>query len=379
MKPNLSLYLHIPFCRKKCSYCDFISAPQSEEVQTKYISALCKEIDAWKDYLLNHTISTIFIGGGTPGILSERNMNILFTHLSTLNISSNLEFSMECNPESVTREKLHCMKEFGVNRISIGLQSTHDDELALLGRCHSYKDFLYSYENIRAEGFQNTNIDLMFSLPNQTPERYLQSLKKIIALKPEHISAYSLIIEDNTLLQKQIDEGIYALPSEDFYIDMYRQSIHLLRQNGYFQYEISNFSKPNFECKHNIVYWERQNYLGLGVSAASFIENRRFTNTSSIQEYQNHCTHSPDSILTASPISLEEEFEETIFLGLRMNKGLSLLKLKSDFPDFVNAVFFKTLESLESRNLMLRTSDDVISLTQKGIEISNQIFLELLM
>ena len=379
MKKDISLYIHIPFCRQKCSYCDFVSSAQSEVAQTNYISLLCNEILAWKEYLSDRTIKTIFIGGGTPSILSVSNMQTLFQTLHSLYIPSKTEFSMECNPESVTLEKLSCMKQNAINRLSIGLQSTHQKELQLLGRCHSYDQFLYAYDLIQKSGFDNLNIDLMFALPNQTIREHIHSLQRVISLKPNHISAYSLILEDGTYLKKQVDHHYYEIPSEEEYIGMYRNTIHLLEINGYEQYEISNFSKQFHECQHNIVYWERGDYIGFGVSASSFVDGKRFTNPMSLQEYSKSTFHTPKKIAFMERIDLEEAFEETIFLGLRMNKGLSISWLKKQFPNFTGEPFQKTLSSLQNRGLIHPTENNLLRLTQEGIEISNQVFLEILL
>lgn len=379
MKKDISLYIHIPFCKQKCSYCDFVSSAQSEDVQTHYISLLCKEILGWKEYLSDRTVKTIFIGGGTPSILSVSNMQTLFNTLHSLPIPSETEFSMECNPESVTADKIHCMKQNAVNRLSIGLQSTNQKELQLLGRCHSYEQFLHAYEQIQQSGFDNINIDLMFALPNQTIQDHIRSLQKVVSLKPNHISAYSLILEEGTRLKKQVDHHYCEIPSEEEYIEMYRNTIHFLEINGYEQYEISNFSKQNHECQHNIVYWERGEYIGFGVSASSFVDKKRFTNPMSLQEYSEHTFHTPKTVSSIEQIDLEEAFEETIFLGLRMNKGLSIPWLKQQFPSFTGEQFEKTLSSLQNRGLIYPTENNILQLTQEGIEISNQVFLEILL
>ena len=219
----------------------------------------------------------------------------------------------------------------------------------------------------------------MFALPNQTIQDHIRSLQKVVSLKPNHISAYSLILEEGTQLKKQVDHHYCEIPSEEEYIEMYRNTIHFLEINGYEQYEISNFSKQNHECQHNIVYWERGEYIGFGVSASSFVDKKRFTNPMSLQEYSEHTFYTPKAVSSIEQIDLEEAFEETIFLGLRMNKGLSIPWLKQQFPSFTGEQFKKTLSSLQNRGLIYPTENNILQLTQEGIEISNQVFLEILL
>lgn len=379
MNKPISLYIHIPFCRRKCSYCDFTSFAKPVEVQRRYIDSLVKEIDLWEEYIDGKGVSTVFIGGGTPSILETEELKRLLQRISRLALTDDLEFSVECNPDSTDIEKLHIMKSHGVNRISFGLQSTHEEELTLLRRTHDYETFLRTYETAKKTGFSNINIDLMFSLPGQSLEHHLSSLEKVVSLSPSHLSLYSLIVEENTLMKRWIDEKKLVLPSEDEYIDMYRRSIHYLKKNGFVQYEISNFSKPGYECIHNKRYWDRSEYLGLGLSSASFLENRRYTNTDVLNEFLTSSSWTPETLQKIEPLSKEETFEETIFLGMRLNEGLSLNFLRENFHEFITDGFYSTLDSLEKRNLITRNDREVIALTQKGIEISNQVFLELLL
>lgn len=379
MNKPISLYVHIPFCKRKCSYCDFVSFAKPISTQNDYIDALLRDLSTWSDYINERGLSTIFIGGGTPSILERKNLERLLTSISKLNTSSDLEFSFECNPESADIEKLKLMKEYGINRISFGLQSTHKRELELLRRTHDYDTFLRAYENAIFAGFTNINVDLMFALPMQSLSDHLASLEKIALLSPSHIAVYSLIVEEKTLMHRWINEKKLSLPTENEYVDMYRQSIHYLKTQGYQHYEISNFSKPNCECRHNKAYWDRGEYLGLGIAAASFLNNRRYTTPEHLEEYIKHSIWTPDLLTQLDELTLEESFEETIFLGLRLNKGLSLSFLQQNFPKFITDSFFSTLQSLEKRNLVTTRKNDIISLTQKGIEISNQVFLELLL
>lgn len=379
MNKPISLYIHIPFCRRKCSYCDFTSFAKPVEVQRAYIDSLIKEIDLWDEYISDKGVSTVFIGGGTPSILETQDLKRLLERISKLKLTDELEFSVECNPDSTDIEKLNIMRSYGVNRISFGLQSTREEELALLRRTHNYETFLRSYEAAGKAGFSNINVDLMFALPKQSIEHHLSSLEKVVALSPSHLSLYSLIVEENTLMKRWIDEKKLVLPSEDEYVDMYRRTIHYLKRNGFVQYEISNFSKPGYECIHNKRYWDRSEYLGLGISSASFLENRRYTSTDVLDEFLTSLRWTPEALHKIEPLSKEEVFEETIFLGMRLNEGLSLDFLREKFHEFITDSFYSTLDSLEKRNLIIRNDREIIALTQKGIEISNQVFLELLL
>lgn len=379
MNKPFSLYIHIPFCKQKCSYCDFVSFAKSSSTQSSYVDSLLRDLELWRSYLKEKKLSSIFIGGGTPSILEPKELHRLLSKLSTLNMADDCEFSIESNPESTTAEKLSIMKEYGVNRVSFGLQSTHSQELKLLRRVHDYSTFLRAYENAINTGFSNINIDLMFALPMQTLEHHLSSLEKISLLSPTHIAVYSLIVEENTLMERWVKENKFPLPSEEEYVNMYRQSIHYLKGMGYQHYEISNFSKPGYECRHNKAYWNRSEYLGLGISAASFLNNRRYTVPDDLNSYIKEAPWTPEMLSNIDELSLEESFEETIFLGLRLNKGLSLASLQQSFPKFITESFYSTLHSLEKRNLVATKKDGIITLTQKGIEVSNQVFLELLL
>lgn len=377
MRNNLSVYIDIPFCRKKCVYCDFPSFVCTESTINSYIDQLISEIDAKSEMLKSHYIRTVFIGGGTPSLLSVYNMKSLLKHfLGTIkNIPD--EFTIECNPESVTVSKLKLFKSYGVNRLSIGLQSTEEKELELLGRCHTYKDFEIAYDMIRKLGFDNVNIDLMFNLPNQKSCDFKKSLKRIIDLKCEHISCYGLIVENNTLLKKYLLEKKYPYPDEDEYIKTYDYIVNTLNLNGYTRYEISNFALKGKECLHNQVYWQREDYAGLGLSAASFILNRRFSNPSTLKEYLSLDCEGFINLSKTSVLSEQDIFEESVFLSLRMMQGLDVNVLKEKCPLYTGYNFENTLNDLIKRKLIKRTGN-YISLDDNAVNISESIFLELI-
>jgi len=349
---KLELYIHIPFCVKKCDYCDFLSFPADSNTQIRYVHALLQEIRYYGNLLGDYHVPTIYIGGGTPSWLEE---NLIYTVLqqvaSSFHVEADAEISIECNPGTVTAKKLNVYQSAGINRLSIGLQSTNNEELKALGRIHTYDQFLKTYELARNAGFENINIDLMSGLPYQTLDKFLESLQTVIRLKPEHISAYSLIIEKGTPFYERYkfdavkqEAGIHTeiLPDEDEVYRIYKATQDVLKQAGYRQYEISNFAQPGYACRHNIGYWTRENYLGLGLGASSLVENVRYTNTRQLYEYGEFCDHlqekSPAEFLKdgehavpedlwigscvqeqAQILTRKEQMEEFMFLGLRVD------------------------------------------------------------
>ena len=286
MKQNLSLYVHIPFCVRKCLYCDFLSGPQSADVQEQYVEALCREIQETSPEYREFQVVSVFIGGGTPSVLQpEQTIRIMETMKNCFALTDTCEISMEMNPGTVTPEKMKAYRACGINRISIGLQSANDEELKALGRIHTYADFLKAYEMAVEAGFTNINVDLMSAIPEQTMDSYQETLRKVLALQPQpaHISAYSLIVEEGTPFYEQE----LNLPDEDTERRMYEITDDILRGAGYHRYEISNYAKEGKECFHNKVYWQRGNYLGLGIGSASLIRNVRFHNVTDISSYVN--------------------------------------------------------------------------------------------
>ena len=281
MKKNLELYIHVPFCIKKCAYCDFLSFPADEKMQEKYFDALIRDIKYYGQNMEEYKVSTIYIGGGTPSWMNESLIQSLMLYVyKSFDVAKDAEISIECNPGTLTSRKLLIYKQSGINRLSIGLQSADDDELKILGRIHTYDQFLKSYESARVAGFDNINVDIMSGLPKQTTEKMLDTLHKVIRLKPEHISAYSIIIEKNTpfydeykfdMVKQEAGMKPDVLPDEDEVYRMYKATQRTLDEAGYKQYEISNFAKKGYECRHNIGYWTRENSLGIGLGAASLI------------------------------------------------------------------------------------------------------------
>ena len=288
MKKEMELYLHIPFCVKKCDYCDFLSFPADESIKREYVETLKREIEKVGERYRNCQVSTIFVGGGTPSILNSSYIVEIFDVLRRkFHVAGNAEISMEVNPGTVTKEKLSDWRRAGINRLSMGLQSADNRELKRLGRIHTWEDFLESFRRAREEGFSNLNVDLMSALPGQTMDGWMETLKRTAAQEPEHISAYSLIIEEGTPFYERYGgkKGEALLPDEDTDRDMYHKTREFLASCGYERYEISNYAKPGRECRHNIGYWTGVPYLGLGLGAASYIEGIRFSNTRNLKEY----------------------------------------------------------------------------------------------
>ena len=378
MKNRLSIYIHIPFCVQKCAYCDFLSAPATQEVQEQYLHMLMQEIrQKAGEYAADHVVKTIFIGGGTPtSVPAQLLCEVLAEVQECFCVERDAEISMECNPGTVTIENLRKYRAAGVNRLSIGLQSTQDSLLQKLGRIHSYEQFLETYHGAREAGFTNINVDLMSALPGQSLTDYEETLHKVLALRPEHISAYSLIVEEGT----PFFEMELELPDEDTERFMYERTEELLQQQGYYRYEISNYALPGRECRHNQVYWERGEYLGLGLGAASLLRNMenkelpyaaeiRTKNISDLNSYlQGDFSYEEEEVLTR-----REAMEEFFFLGLRQMKGVSLIQFAEEFGEDTVDWFEKAM----IRNIkdgLLEEEGGWLRLTKKGIDVSNFVF-----
>ena len=371
----LELYVHIPFCVRKCQYCDFLSGPSDEETKDRYIEALLKEIRA-AEHTEDYEIVSVFIGGGTPSALkAEAIASIMRTLQEQFFFCEDAEVTIEANPGTVDLEKLTIYRNVGINRLSLGLQSTDAEELKLLGRIHSYEEFLKSYEWAREAGFCNISVDLMSAIPKQTIHSYEKNLRTIAELSPEHISAYSLIIEEGTPFYE--DENLEdLLPSEEDEVRMYQMTAQILKEYGYEQYEISNYAKKDFESRHNLGYWSHIPYLGVGLNASSYMDERRFENPSDMKQYLK-ITSFDELYSQTRPLSVHEQMEEFMFLGLRKTKGISKNKFEERFGCSVDSVYEKPLkESIEQG--FIKEQGDRILLTQEGILVSNQVLCEFL-
>ena len=395
-KKELELYIHIPFCVRKCHYCDFLSAPSDEITREKYTEALCREILSYKEMAAEYEVSTVFFGGGTPSLLSADQFekiigaieNTFFTvdkdeagREDSRQRHCEVEFTVECNPGTLTNELLSCLKQLGVNRLSIGLQTADDAELKLLGRIHSYEEFLESFWLARAAGFDNINVDLMQALPGQTVQSFADTLKKVIALQPEHISAYSLIIEENTPFYEWYGEDSDKLPSEDTERAIYKMTQKVLKDAGYAQYEISNYAKAGYTCRHNCGYWTGTEYLGLGLGASSYIKGTRFEQTENLAEYLAGYAAETDCVprrKNSHYLSKEECMEEFMFLGLRLCAGISRTEFTERFGTDYEAVYGTVTEHLVKQGLLQET-EEYLRLTELGRDLSNRVLAEFLL
>lgn len=372
---EVSLYIHIPFCKQRCFYCDFPTFAGKERFREEYVEALIKEIE---DKCSNYLIKTIFIGGGTPSYLEEKELEKLLIAVSKLNLSDKLEYSIECNPGTVNEDKLKIMKKYGINRISFGLQSCNNQLLKKIGRIHTFKEFLENYNLARKIGFNNINIDLMYGLPNLTIQDWKDTLEKISELRPEHISAYSLIIEEGTAFYKLYEKDKLELPSEDDERVMDKLTKDILKSNGYHQYEISNFALPGKECEHNKVYWSLEEYIGVGSASSSYIDGYRLVNTSNINDYIEKINNNISVVIDKYENTIEDEMEEFVFMGLRMVSGIDLLKFKKKFGVDINSIYKEVIEK-NIKDGLLVVEENKMFLTAKGMELSNSVMSDFIL
>ena len=373
----MELYLHIPFCVKKCAYCDFLSFPSGQELQRQYAKRLMEDIDCMGKKYGDIPVDTIFIGGGTPSVPESRLIVDLMEHVNrAFQISDGAEISMEANPGTVTQEKLTDYRRAGINRLSFGLQSANDRELKLLGRIHTWAEFLESFHLARECGFTNINIDLMSALPGQTCESWKDTLKRVTDLNPEHISAYSLIIEDGTPFGEKYgsEEGRKLLPDEDSEREMYHETKRFLRECGYERYEISNYAKPGRECRHNIGYWTGVPYLGLGLGASSYMNGSRFAVSSDMQQYLEE---KPGTFTDVEKLTKKDMEEEFFYVGLRMTAGVSLSEFERRFGVTAKEVYPGLMETFVEEKAAEFRGDRFV-LTDYGLDVSNYIMAQFL-
>lgn len=381
---ELELYLHIPFCERKCAYCDFLSAPADLPVRISYIKKLQEEIAYYGSEFEEYQVSSIFLGGGTPTILEGYQLAaILETVKKYFRLVADAEITVECNPGTLTAGKAEKLVQAGFNRLSMGLQSADDRELQLLGRIHNFAQFLESYDLARKSGFENINVDLMSALPGQTLKSWQNTLQKVTALRPEHISAYSLIIEEGTPFYERFaederirEEGGHPrlLPEEAIERQMYELTQCFLHTKGYERYEISNYAKPGSECRHNCGYWTRKDYLGLGLGASSLVGHQRFQNTSDLKEYLEQEYHH----IHTETLDKKSEMEEFMFLGLRLMTGISRQQFEKTFQVTLDSVYGEVLRKLKSEQLIEEVAG-YVRLTEYGIDVSNYVLSEFLL
>lgn len=423
---SISIYIHIPFCVKKCQYCDFLSAPADSRAQEVYLRALKQEIREQSARYREYEVQTVFIGGGTPTAVPCENLcEVLKTVFTCYRVNPQAEISMEANPGTVTKETLLSYRKAGINRISIGLQSADDVELKLLGRIHTYRDFQQTYRWAQEAGFTNINLDIMSALPGQSVENYKKTLETVLSLKPQHISAYSLIVEEGTPFYEkygQESEKLQAtgekqpdLPSEEEEREMYALTEKLLAAAGYHRYEISNYALPGRECRHNLVYWKRGNYVGFGLGAASMVENVRFENIREMQEYLAEYAGMPDAEPVFAevaqgdkqalsneqefslredthseneqelsirenvhPLSSQEQMEETMFLGLRLTEGVSKAEFHRQFGVSMEQIYGEVIRKNTAKGLLIDEAG-YVCLTREGMDLSNYVMAQFLL
>ncbi|MBQ0145829.1 MAG: oxygen-independent coproporphyrinogen III oxidase [Lachnospiraceae bacterium] len=372
---KLELYIHIPFCVRKCKYCDFLSAPAEEYIRDMYIRQLIEEISVQSQFYTDYVVSTIFFGGGTPSILKSVHVtNIMSAIYANWTVAANAEISLEANPGTLSQERLMNYRTAGINRLSIGLQSANNSELKVLGRIHTFEDFLESYETARNAGFDNINVDLISGVPGQTLTSWKNTVKRTAMLKPEHISAYSLIIEEGTEFHELYSsgEGKKLLPDEDTERDMYHETAGILSTYGYRRYEISNYAREGYECRHNTGYWTGEEYLGLGLGASSYTMGRRFHVDNDLNNYLHMDMHKDITPLYEDIQELTERdrISEFMILGLRMTKGVSAEEFAERFNRNMMEMFYYEFDK-HVRSGLLEILPPYVRLTEKGLDLAN--------
>ncbi len=364
------LYIHIPFCVKKCLYCDFLSFPADEPAKERYIEALCDELIAIGNDRCNKSLISVFIGGGTPSVLpAEMLEKVMNTVKKNFTLDSDAEITIECNPGTVNEEKLAVYRSCGINRISFGLQSVHDDELKKLGRIHTYAEFEASYKAAVKAGFENINVDLMSDIPGQTLKSWEETLRKVCTLNPAptHISAYSLIVEEGTPFAEMFAEGTLIVPGEEEDREMYHMTSKILKEYGYERYEISNYAKPGFSCRHNIGYWTGTEYFGAGLDAASYYGKCRYLDTDDYDSYVREPYAEP---ALTERLKKEDLMSEFMILGLRLTEGVDKEEFKLRFHEEMDEIYGKQIKKFMDEGL-LETEDKKVRLTSRGLDLAN--------
>ena len=381
---NYGLYIHIPFCKEKCKYCDFLSFPCMEKYFDEYVDALVNEIKLTGE---KHSelqgcpveVDTVFIGGGTPSLLSEKAFEEIFKEIyRSFKIKESAEITVEANPGTVSYEKLKYLRELGVNRLSMGVQSLDNDTLKFLGRIHNAGEAINAFYEARNAGFENINLDLIFGMPFDDRDSFRKTLEKVVELSPEHISCYSLIVEEGTVLQKLIDRGDVAYPSDEVDREDYYFCKERLKKAGYRQYEISNFAKKGFESRHNMRYWKQKEYIGIGLGSASFIDGKRFSNSSDFKAYVLSKGNAPKEECIS--LGRKELMDEFMMLGFRMTAGPDFTEFNNKFGELPAVVYQDVLEKLKEKGLIdvVYNAGEITAcfLTDKGLDLANIVFEE---
>ena len=376
MNNDLGIYIHIPFCLKKCYYCDFVSFMNKEDMIERYIYALCTEILQNADILCERKVDTIYIGGGTPSYIDAKYIKqILDTIYMVIDRKDLKEVTIECNPNSIIKEKMDIYKECGINRVSIGLQSTHNDVLKTIGRVHSFEDFQNALDIVKSAGIDNISVDLIYPLPNLDFKRFKESVDYVIGLKDKnvkHVSIYNLEVHENTKLDFILKEGYISLVDEDEEYEMYSYLKDTLENNGFHRYEISNYALPGFESNHNTRYWNQQEYLGFGVNASSFFNSSRYKNIPNLEKYIECINTNVPTKTEVEDLDLLSLMKEYIILSLRKTEGLSLINFKSKYKKDVFDLFKIEIDELIGKGLLiLDNTNNALKLTDRGLEVAN--------
>jgi oxygen-independent coproporphyrinogen-3 oxidase len=375
----VSLYIHIPFCKSKCNYCDFLSFAHEDDKIDEYITALVAEIRSYHSLLRNNIVKSIFIGGGTPSVIEAKYIESIMKEIKeNFNLEPTAEITIECNPGTISREKGTIYKILGINRISLGLQAVDNERLKHLGRIHTFEEFAQNFNMLREIGYDNINVDLMFGLPNQTLGEWKETLKQVLILNPEHISVYGLLVEEDTPYYSQYQQKKWELPDEEIERTMYWYANECLAQKGYEHYEISNYSKKGFSCKHNKVYWTLGKYIGIGLGAASYYDQIRMDNTRNIDQYMNAQGDLNEIISNKAPSTIIAQKEEFMFLGLRLMEGISKKDYLNKFNQKIEEQYGEVVFDLIKQDLLIEEGDR-LSLTNKGIDISNYVLAKFIL
>ena len=375
---NPGIYLHIPYCLHKCGYCDFNSHPENREEEEVYVSALMSEIDHYAQQLEGKTISTVFVGGGTPTLLPPEHLDKILGSIKThFNLSQDCEITIEANPATIKQENLAEIRSSGFNRISIGVQSFDTDELKLLERVHNVDEIHTTIDRARRAGFDNLSLDLMFGLPDQLPEKWMSNLHNALEKNPDHISAYGLTIEPATSFFKLHERGLLTLPSEETQLEMFQSTIETLQSAGYQQYEISNYARTGFECRHNLNYWDNGEYLGLGAGASSYLNGERFKNTALPSRYIRSVREDGAAVESTETLTPLHSMGETIMLGLRRLKGITIEDFENRFQISFNKVYGKVIDPLLNEGL-ITINQNHMALSRKGLFLADSVILKFL-
>lgn len=373
---SVGLYIHVPFCLQKCHYCDFVSYPYDRQHALAYVTALEQEMRHYGQKLAGQTVSTVFIGGGTPTVLPEELLTKLLLACQRHFVwENNGEVTVEANPGTVDQSKLHSLKQLGVNRLSLGVQACQQPLLKLLGRIHNYRQAQQAMETARQVGFTNISLDLIFALPGQGLADWRQSLKLVTQWQPEHLSCYSLQLEEGTPLAQAVQQGKLAPCPEEQELAMYYEAIGYLTSHGYQHYEISNFARPGYRSRHNLSYWQNEHYIGLGPAAHSHYRGQRWANTAGLEDYVQQLARGRLPVCEQTSLTKLDSMIETMFMGLRLLEGVNLHRFYQRFGQSVNAVWPKQIDKLVTDGL-LEMSDSHIRLTAKGLPIANTVFAE---